>query len=282
MIGELARLRRYGRAVLLAAMLIVSGGGLQALRAQDPTVGLAVVIGVVVDGESAEPIDGVHVGLIGAEREFHRSTNDRGLFLFLRVPPGIYELVLEHLSYGTRTDTIEVAGREIVNFEVRLAVQPIALAPVVVSVRREYLSPSMHEFYERMEQGLGRFITRADIELLRPSRITHMIASLPGIALIRGPSSAKSRLHFRRHQRYVPGRGAIPCWPTVYVDGRRVQDGGPDPASPIPDDVEIDDLVLPSDIAGIEVYDGAGGIPARFGGSWGGCGVIAIWTRSAP
>jgi hypothetical protein len=267
---------------VVAALVMIGGVVAEQPRAQDATVGLAVVTGRVVDGDSGEPVEGADVRLIGDEREFVRLSNDRGLFLFPRVPPGVYEVVLEHLSYGTRTDTIEVVGREIVDFEVRLAKEPIALAPLLASVRREYLSPSMHDFYERLQRGLGRFITRAEIELQRPSRITHMIASLPGIALIRGPNSVKPRLHFRRHQRYIPGRGAIPCWPTVYVDGRRVQDGGPDPESRILDEVEIDDLVLPTDIAGIEVYDGAGGIPARFGGSWGGCGVIAIWTRSAP
>jgi hypothetical protein len=241
-----------------------------------------MVEGRVVDDASGEPVANAEIQLLGEETDFQGSTNDQGKFVFQRVPPGVYELVLTHLAYGTRSTRIELVGRQLVRLNVRLEVKPVELAPLVVSARREYLSPTMQEFYERMEKGLGRFITRTDIEQRQPSRISHMMADLPGLTLIQGASSLDQRLHFRRHQRYIPGRGVIPCWPTVYLDGRRIQEGGPDPGTRDPAEIDIDDIVLPSDIAGVEVYDGAGGVPPRFGGSWGGCGVIAIWTRSAP
>jgi hypothetical protein len=35
-------------------------------------------------------------------------------------------------------------------------------------------------------------------------------------------------------------------------------------------------------VYGIEVYRGSGEIPAEFGGSTAGCGVIVMWTKSRP
>jgi hypothetical protein len=60
-----------------------------------------------------------------------------------------------------------------------------------------------------------------------------------------------------------------------------MQDGGLQISGRPISEMDIDDLVLPADVEGIEIYDGAGGLPPGFGGSFGGCGVIAIWTRIA-
>jgi hypothetical protein len=235
----------------------------------------------VLDAESEQPVEGVEVVLVGEGTEIRRETDNSGVFMFPRVPRGAYELVVQHLAYGTRSQRIDVVGSERVDLQLRLTMEPIELEPLVASVRRRYLSPRMLEFYERMDQGLGYYITRADIEARKPGRITHMIADAPGVHLIQGGASSLSRrLHFRRHNRWEAGR-SVPCWPSIYVDGRRVQNGGVETAGRPVSEVNIDDLVLPADIEGVEVYDGAGGLPPRFGGSFGGCGVIAIWSRIA-
>ncbi|WP_423924508.1 carboxypeptidase regulatory-like domain-containing protein [Candidatus Palauibacter sp.] len=41
----------------------------------------------------------------------------------------------------------------------------------------------------------------------------------------------------------------------------------------------INDLVLPTEIAGIEVYTGAAALPAEFGGHDARCGAVVIWTK---
>jgi hypothetical protein len=41
----------------------------------------------------------------------------------------------------------------------------------------------------------------------------------------------------------------------------------------------IDDYVMPNEVEAIEAYDSPGSLPADFGGSRAGCGVIVIWTR---
>jgi hypothetical protein len=44
----------------------------------------------------------------------------------------------------------------------------------------------------------------------------------------------------------------------------------------------IDDFVIASEIAAMEVYRHAGEMPAEFGGSVGRCGAIVIWTGTQP
>jgi hypothetical protein len=273
-------LRSHGvPATLIAAILCLCGPLLETARAQDATVGLALVSGRVLDAETDEPIKGAEVILVEEETEIRRETDNSGFFMFPRVPRGGYELVVQHLAYGARSETIDVVGSERVDLQLRLTMEPIELEPLVVGIRRRYLSPRMQEFYERADQGLGHYITREDIERRKPGRITHMIADSPGVRLVQGSESSLSRRpHFRRHVRWEAGR-RIPCWPTVYVDGERMQDGGPEIGGRPLMEMDIDDLVLPADVEGVELYDGAGGIPPRFGGSFGGCGVIAIWTR---
>ena len=56
----------------------------------------------------------------------------------------------------------------------------------------------------------------------------------------------------------------------MYLDGLFI---------PGADAFEIDMLVPPEEIAGVEVYGSGLRVPIEYGGSTSGCGVILIWTR---
>jgi hypothetical protein len=45
--------------------------------------------------------------------------------------------------------------------------------------------------------------------------------------------------------------------------------------------MEIDDVAIPDDIEGIEVYTKPGLAPAQFTNNMSGCGSIVVWTRKA-
>ena len=59
---------------------------------------------------------------------------------------------------------------------------------------------------------------------------------------------------------------------TLIVDGNIVHRGGGTPA-------QIDFLVDPVQVAGIEVFPSSMGVPIQYGGLDAACGVIVIWTR---
>jgi hypothetical protein len=60
------------------------------------------------------------------------------------------------------------------------------------------------------------------------------------------------------------------CAPLVILDGMPVQAPGAG---------DLDRLVSPWRVAGIEIYGSAAKLPLEFHGPGSGCGVIVIWTR---
>jgi hypothetical protein len=149
-----------------------------------------------------------------------------------------------------------------------MAMRPIELDPLTVILERRPLPSKMHGFYSRMDRGWGTFITRETLENRRPVRISQMIGDLPGVRLIQvGPG--RYAPIFRNQARFTDGRNLSPCPPAVYVDGIHILDGAS----------AIDEFVLPNEVEAVEVYKSAASVPARFGGSLAGCGVIVIWTR---
>jgi hypothetical protein len=179
------------------------------------------------------------------------------------VPPGTYEVVLSHLAYGAHRDTIEVGRGELVKYEAQLAMRPIELEPLAVTVARRSVPPNLLGFYERMSMGRGHFITREDIENRQPGRTTHIIGDIPTVRVRMEGASSRYYVEFSRY------RG---CPPAVYLDRMLLNPTGADRAV-------IDDYVMPGEVEAVEAYDSPASLPAEFGGSRAACGVIVIWTR---
>jgi outer membrane cobalamin receptor len=109
--------------------------------------------------------------------------------------------------------------------------------------------------------GAGYFITRENAHLKGAARVTHVLGSAPGVSTRAHPGIPGALIVEVR----TAATGACPV--LVYVDGVEISNA------------EIDDLVLPSEIHGIEVYRRPSELPAEFSGSNARCGVIAIWTK---
>ena len=112
------------------------------------------------------------------------------------------------------------------------------------------------------------FFTAEDIERRNPLRITHMIADAPGIRL----ANCNMWGHGCKLNIFLDGnlaiRGSKERW--------SLTSGGGTDMNPRE---SINDLVLPTEIAGIEVYTGGAGLPAEFGGHDARCGAVVIWTK---
>lgn len=185
------------------------------------------------------------------------STNEGG-FSVEGVEAGVN--LLEVRRIGFRPSRIELQVPEDaddIDMPVTLAAIPIRLEEIVVDAEHTvYASGFLRDFYERRQRGFGHFFTRWEIEDRAPRDLTDLLRLVPGVRITHAGQFRKT---------IEIGRGACGGDPELYLDGIRV----------FADD--IDYLVQPFDLQGLEVYRGTAGVPAPFTSSR--CGVILMWTN---
>ena len=123
----------------------------------------AFLVFSVVAAESLEPV-------VGAEIDFSPLpisgvTDSLGRAGFRRVPPGTYDLHVEHIAFSDIDTEINVLSDQTAEFRVELSTRAIALAPIEVRVtgRDPYLLTS--GFYDRRgSMDDGYFATYPEIE----------------------------------------------------------------------------------------------------------------------
>lgn len=207
------------------------------------------VTGVVVDREDGQPLRGANVVLDG---RWHAVTTERGRFEFMGVLPGIYELGVYRIGFQVVADTFRIEAGLNTDLRVLMDREAVELDPVVVRTRK--IMGKMQPFYERRSGGLGRYITREDIEDWQPTLITEMLGMQAGVTRVpRGNNSYDIRM-----------RG---CRPALWIDNAYVRG----------DDLPFDHILTPNDVEGIEVYS-ASEIPAQYNRG-GRCGAVIVWTR---
>lgn len=263
-------------AVLAAATIVplaVPGGPAVAQdRSPAPAPGdsSAVLHGRVFIAGTGESLQGAVIGIDGRDRS--ALSDDGGRYALTGLAPGEVTVRASYLGARTRGRTVTLSAGEARRVDFPAEEAAVELSELRVEVQRRRRG-KMAGFEERREEGWGEYVTRAEIERIRPLRTTQMLRGLPGVRVdfaggeyvvrfrgggLRGPTSL------------APGSGtsgqtSSGCEPTIYLDG-----------APIPSFRAND--VPPSDIEAIEVYEGPA-VPARFR-SLGGCGSLVIWTRS--
>ena len=243
--------------------------------AQDTRQDRVSITGTVVDAITEDSIPGVAVVLEGPD--LRMQTDSKGRFTLERVPVGTYTLRVSHPAYRSLEGQFSVLREG--EFVVRLSPlatgidstltgtirQPVELDPIEVSVERRERVLEAVGFYAREVDGFGEFIDRAEIEERSPGELTDLFSRIPGAQLVADPRSPT--------RKYVLMRGGRSdgCFPRVLLDGVIVHPGGRNPAN-------LDDLVSPAIVAGIEAYPSSVGVPIQYGGTGSSCGVILLWT----
>jgi hypothetical protein len=219
-----------------------------------------IIRGMVVEATGRAPIGGAVVEL-RADRDGGKTqaTSDSlGLFVLRAPRAGSYTLGASRLGYlKYEGDTIRLGSAESVSIEIRLDTRVVPLEPLVVMAR----SGSAPEGFEaRRAGGFGRFLTRKDIDARSAPHTTDLFRAMPGVVITaqrRGPGSS---LQMR-------GTTGL-CAPAVWIDGLAV---------PIYAGTNIDDLLMPTVIEAIEVYNSVSSAPIQYRS--GSCGVVLFWTR---
>ncbi len=99
-------------------------------QAQAPTQ-YGRITGRVVDIESGEPLSNAHVLL--ADAGIGDVTNGAGRFAFNQIKPGLHRLVVTYLGYKDAADTVNVAPERNALVEMKMRVEPLLSAPIVVN-----------------------------------------------------------------------------------------------------------------------------------------------------
>lgn len=107
--------------------------------------------------------------------------------------------------------------------------------------------------------GLGRFMTREQIELRPGSYATDLLRTFPSVSVVGQNRTVTMR------------RSARECQPMIFLDGMLLNRRGSALGN-------LDDYLTGSDIEGIEVYHGFSESPGDYHDT-SGCGVILVWTR---
>ena len=254
----------YGDSSSEEAVVVIVAGMYHdvTLTQRSGPAGTGRLMGRVYDAITDDPVGAATVSV--PDRLRVAETDRRGRFILSAVPVGTQELNVRHLGYAALTHVIEISPGLTTEVDIGMVPDPVEMAPIVATATRSRRL-EVKGFYERRHWselvGTGIFYTAQDIDRRRPVEISHMIADESGIRLQCNARRTDCRLVNTRLSSGVTGA----CSLSFYVDGLPTRG------------IALDDVVRPSEIAGIEIYKGLASGPAEFPPSR--CGLVAVWTK---
>jgi Carboxypeptidase regulatory-like domain len=212
------------------------------------------LFGTVVD-QSGGPVPNVELTLQRGNRaEGAARSGDAGQFDFGQVLPGTMLVIAQRLGYQRRSFEVNV-DPQLTSQTVRvdLMTVPADIEKVVI----EESSGRFHEFLDhRKASKFGHFFDQDQIRAKSPRWVSELFRTVPG-ARLAPTASGGSKLTLRG------------CRPKIWLDGTLAVDA------------EIDDLIPPSEIAGIEIYPSWAGVPAQYMDRENrACGTVLIWSKT--
>lgn len=233
------------------AGLSASGVAGRAVLAQTAT---PVTISGIVIADDRSPLSDA---LLGLERRGQtlsrvRSGSD-GHFTFIDVPAGAASITVRRLGYQQRRLDVDISAST--------AKEPleVALVPVATDIEAvtiEGATGKLQAFNDRRARSsFGYFFDQNDIRKKNPRYASELFRTIPGARLLAS----------RRTGNILELRN---CTPKIWLDGVRA------------DNAEIDELIAPSEIAGLEIYPSFAGVPAEYMDKENrACGVVLVWSR---
>lgn len=251
---------RYAGPIPFALLLTLAGAWTaeaqvpETLRSDQEGV---VVRGRVTDLTTQRPIPSVGVRLLdlNADRRlaWEGMSDSTGVFQGPRLPPSTYGIEVEALGYSTLSHEMDISGYGVADLGIELGPVALELEPLVVVTRRRSRL-EVAGFFQRRNRGFGHSLTREEIEARRPTFVSDLVRTMPGVTIAPSMMGGGGILRMRGG-----------CVPDVVLDGVRL-------SSP----VVLDQLLTVEDLEGIEVYSGSTS-PVEYSHS--SCGTVLAWTR---
>jgi len=245
-------MRQHARASISGVALIVSA---TLAHAQ---VERGAIRGIVTDA-GGRPLAGARVMV--KNTDIRTMTGMDGAYFLPGVWPGETKVVAQRVGFELQSMTIAVKQGDTARADI---VMPVVTALSAVETNAEATSARMAGFEERRARGGGAFITRADIEKRRPSKLSEMLRGVAGVSIKSNASAGQQPVVEIERSSSSISNGT--CEVQLYVDGHPYPRGN------------IDDFP-PETVQGVEIYRGGSELPAELRAQNAGCGAIGIWTR---
>jgi hypothetical protein len=232
--------------------------------------------GWVIDEQTGDPVPSVDLVVRAGNERYIASTvtDDRGQFQLQFSQINAISIYASRIGYAdNQTPVLRFGDNDFFRVEIRLDPVAVLLAPLEVLARRKAeRSPVLENFDRRVNLGNGYYITRDQIEARRPSLVTDLLATVPGVRVVGSGAGNRRTIEIAR-------AGGRDCPVQIFVDGmlvtRRIRPGFGAPTA----GYTIDDVAAPNSVEGIEIYRGLSTVPPEFLTPDADCGVVAIWTR---
>ena len=253
--GVLQRDFLMGQRVVASAPAAASTApGTTVPTAAPKPLGTARLNGTVV-GADGKPLEGAQVYLVGTA--IGARADSRGVFRLTGLPAGTQTVEVRLLSYSPKRYTVDLSPQR----EARLAAVMDAKAQVLgeITIQGKPTS-SIPGFDDRAKRGMGTFLNRADIENRQSVLTTDLFRTIPGLSV-----GFDGQNYVVQSSRSL-GTGCQMQW---YLDGSPYDNSSND----------LDQMIRPDDIEGIEVYKSSSEVPVQFQGQNASCGTILVWTK---
>lgn len=283
--------------------------------------------------QEGQPLAGIRVVLVdesGAARAesatdvtgaFTLNAPSTGRFRVRAEAPGRVPIVspLMNLAQGQTREFRMVALPGSVGPVALAAAEPVRAVPVrgVTGTAREApRSARLRDFYDRAQRGGGRYLTREDVERLKPASVGELLRGVPGVVVGGGGRGSIVAVSTRVPRTIVSdnygnagsvttrtGAGPNVARPSPRPGQNDAADLAQTASDPAPKALEsqmtecpvqfyidgisvplgtgesIEGHVNPQELEGVEVYVRASMVPPQYQRHRGECGVILLWTR---
>ncbi len=209
----------------------------------------------IVRDEGGTPLSETELSLSrGGQKLQVFRTGENGRFNFTELRAGQLVLNVRRMGYKTISMNVEVGPA---SGATPVALQLEEIASDLPSILVEGSKGHLTEFYEhKASNNFAKFFERKDIEKRNPIYLSELLRAVAGASLYASERTG-NRVLLRD------------CKPMVWVDGMRAPGA------------ELDELARPMDVAGLEVYPSAAGLPPQYQDrSNRMCGAIVVWTRN--
>ncbi|WP_420438050.1 carboxypeptidase regulatory-like domain-containing protein [Candidatus Palauibacter sp.] len=209
--------------------------------------------GRVFDAVTGDPIAIAAVTVAG--RPTPVETDRWGRYILTGVPAGAAEFEVRRMGYEPLRHTLNVKSGLTTQVDIGLVADPVEMEPIVATTIRSSRLVS-EGFYERQfwgeMLGVGEFLTPEYLERWRPMRMSQLI----------------EQFTILRPRLVRAGRtpGTFGDCLQVYLDSMHVE--GP----------LLNSIVLPSEVAGVEVYRATTALPTDLMRFQSRCNLVLIWT----